>query len=227
MKLTNLQKGDLLFQLRSGGELEYAISRVFAGYNGMLLNHVAVYCGEGECGEGEYGEEKVVEATIPQVRCISPEHFLQRSVLDTSGRHCVVHARLLPEYQHLNEKAVEFILEQLDKPYDYHYMSKEKASREKGWYCSELILEAWRFANHGRFVFPQIPMGFRDMETNELLPYWVQHYNKAGKPIPEGEPGSHPALLSCSEKIDIISVIGQLPSRVNSLINQEPPLQIV
>ncbi|MCW7555345.1 YiiX/YebB-like N1pC/P60 family cysteine hydrolase [Endozoicomonas gorgoniicola] len=217
MKLTNLQKGDLLFQLRSGGELEYAISRVFAGYNGMLLNHVAVYC----------GEEKVVEATMPQVRCISPEQFLQHSVLDTSGRHCVVHARLLPEYQHLNEKAVEFILEQLDKPYDCHYMSKEKASREKSWYCSELILEAWRFANHGRFVFPQIPMGFRDMETNELLPYWVQHYNKARKPIPEGESGSHPALLSCSEKIDIISVMGQLPSRVNSLINQEPPLQIV
>ncbi|MET4692306.1 YiiX/YebB-like N1pC/P60 family cysteine hydrolase [Endozoicomonas lisbonensis] len=217
MKLTNLQKGDLLFQLRSGGELEYAISRVFAGYNGMLLNHVAVYCGEGKRGEG-----KVVEATMPQVRCISLEHFLQRSVLDTSGRHCVVHARLLPEYLHLNEKAVGFILDQLDKPYDCHYTSKEK-----GWYCSELILEAWRFANRGHFVFPQTPMGFRDMETHELLPYWVQHYNKARKPIPEGEPGSHPALLSCSEKIDILSVTGQLPSRLNSFGIIDSPVQVV
>ena len=216
MKLTNLQKGDLLFQLRSGGDLEYAISRVFAGYNGMLLNHVAVYCDEG----------KVVEATMPQVRCISPEQFLQHSVLDTSGRHCVVHARMLPEYQHLNEKAVEFILDQLNKPYDSHYMSKEKVSKEKGWYCSELVLEAWRFANHGRFVFPQTPMGFRDMETGELLPYWIQHYKQNGQPVPEGEPGSHPALLSCSEKIDILNVIGQLPFRLNPLGTVESPVRI-
>ena len=216
MKLTNLQKGDLLFQLRSGGDLEYAISRVFAGYNGMLLNHVAVYC-----GEEKYGEGKIVEATMPQVRCISPEQFLQHSVLDTSRRHCVVHARLLPEYQHLNEKAVEFILDQLNKPYDSHYTSKEK-----GWYCSELVLEAWRFANHGRFVFPQTPMGFRDMETGELLPYWIQHYKQNGQPVPEGEPESHPALLSCSEKIDILNVIGQLPFRLNPLGTVESPVRI-
>ena len=33
----DLQKGDLIFQLRTGGELEYVISRLFAGYNNMAL----------------------------------------------------------------------------------------------------------------------------------------------------------------------------------------------
>ena len=199
--LTDLQKGDLLFQLRSGGDLEYAISRVFAGYNGMLLNHVAVYCGNGF----------IVEAIMPQVRKIPLDHFLQRSVADTSGRHCVVHARLNQEYQHLTDKAVEFVLQQLDEPYDSQY-----SNNGKSWYCSELVLEAWRFANQGRFVFPQTPMGFRDMETGVLLPYWIEHFKAANKPVPEGEPGSHPALLSCSEKIDIIKIMGQLPARLNS-----------
>ena len=222
MKLTDLQKGDLLFQLRSGGELEYAISRVFAGYNGMLLNHVAIYCGDGQYGEEQLEEGQVIEAIMPQVCSVSLKHFLERSVVDTSGRYCVVHARLSPDYQHLTDSAVAFIQEQLDKPYDSQY-----SSRGKGWYCSELVLEGWRFANHGRFVFPQTPMGFRDMETGELLPYWVKHYKKSGRPVPEGEPGSHPALLSCSEKLEIINVLGQLPSRLDSLTILEPSLQIV
>ncbi|AMO54308.1 hypothetical protein GZ77_22285 [Endozoicomonas montiporae] len=216
MEMTNLKKGDLLFQLRSGGELEYAISRVFAGYNGMLLNHVAIYCGD------NHGQGQVVEATMPQVRCIDLKHFLERSVVDTSGRHCVVQARLLPEFQHLTDSAVEFVLKQLNKPYDSDYNG-----RCKGWYCSELVLEAWRQANHGRFVFPQTPMGFRDMETGKLLPYWIQHYKKTGQPIPEGKPGSHPALVSCSEKLEILNVIGQLPSRLESLSIFKPPLQTV
>ena len=204
--LTNLQKGDLLFQLRSGGELEYAISRVFAGYNGMLLNHVAVYCGDGDNGG------QVIEAIMPKVRSVSLEHFLQRSVMDTSGRHCVVHARLLPEFQHLAEKAVEFALRQLDEPYDSQYTNSGKS-----WYCSELVIEAWRFANDGRFVFPQTPMGFRDMATGELIPFWIEHFKASNRSVPEGEPGSHPALLSCSEKIEVIKTIGQLPARLNVL----------
>lgn len=212
--LNNLQKGDLLFQLRSGGELEYAISRVFAGYNGMLLNHVAIYCGN-DCGNGDDGDEdyggQVVEAIMPQVRSVTLEHFLQRSVVDTSGRYCVVHARLLPEFQHLTDKAVEFALEQLDEPYDSQYTNNGKS-----WYCSELVLEAWRFANDGRFVFPQTPMGFRDMATGELIPYWIEHFKASNRSVPEGESGSHPALLSCSEKIEVIKTIGQLPARLNT-----------
>ena len=200
MLLDNLQKGDLLFQLRTGGELEYVISRLFAGYNNMALNHVGIYCGNGE----------LVEAIMPQVKTTAVDHFIQRSVADTQNRPCVLQARLIPEYAHLTDAAVTFARELINEPYDNQYCDKRK-----GWYCSELVLEAFRYANDGCFVFPQTPMGFRDLETGELFPYWAKLYQKAGKPVPEGEPGSHPALLSRSEKLDVINISGQLPARQN------------
>lgn len=196
--LNDLQKGDLLFQLRTGGELEYAISRLFAGYDNMALNHVAIYCGNGQ----------VTEAIMPRVKATTVDHFIQRSAKDTKNRPCVIQARLKPEFQHLVNDAVAFVRNQESLPYDNQY-----SGRRQAWYCSELILEAFRHANDGCFVFPQTPMGFRDVETGELFPYWVRLYQQAGKPIPEGEPGSHPALLSCSEKLDVIEIMGQMPAR--------------
>ena len=196
----DLKKGDLLFQLRKGGELEYVISRLFTGYNNMALNHVAIYC----------GDDQVVEAIMPMVKTTTVEHFVQRAAKDTQNRPCVIQARLQPEFQHLVDVAVDFVRDQERQPYDNQY-----SGRKQGWYCSELILEAFRHANDGRFVFPQTPMGFRDLETGELFPYWARLYQQAGKSIPEGEPGSHPALLSCSEKLDVIEIMGQMPAKQN------------
>ena len=39
----DLLPGDLIFQLRSGGEAEWVISRLFAGRDGAAINHVALY----------------------------------------------------------------------------------------------------------------------------------------------------------------------------------------
>ena len=198
MKVTGLQKGDLLFQLRTGGELEWIISRIFAGHNGMALNHVAI------CS----GPDELIEAIMPEVRKTPVREFTSRSVVDGAGNPCLVQARLLPEYSHLIPAALSFSEQQLEQPYDSAY-----DSRKTSWYCSKLIIDAFRDANNGDFLFPETPMGFRDMETGELFSYWVDHYRKLGKPVPEGLPGSHPALLSRSGFLEIVRVFGQLPAR--------------
>ncbi|WOG28048.1 YiiX/YebB-like N1pC/P60 family cysteine hydrolase [Endozoicomonas sp. 8E] len=206
ISIPELQKGDLLFQLRKGGELEWVISRLFAGYNGMALNHVAIAREDGE----------LVEAVMPKVQTISLNQFIDKSVCDGLGRPCILLARLKSPWLALVDKALAFADEQLHSPYNRNFSPEGHARSDisdRAWYCSALILEAFRSANKGESVFPETPMGFRDLETGELFPYWIDFYKKMGQPIPEGEPGSHPALLSCSDKLEVVRVVGQLPAR--------------
>ncbi|WP_161787447.1 YiiX/YebB-like N1pC/P60 family cysteine hydrolase [Endozoicomonas numazuensis] len=206
MPVLDLQKGDLLFQLRKGGELEWIISRLFAGYNGMALNHVAIAT----------GREELVEAVMPKVQKIALTQFIDKSVCDGLGRPCILVARLKSPWQSLVDDALAFTDDQLHIRYNSDFSPDSQAHsdiRSRAWYCSALVLEAFRKANEGEPIFPETPMGFRDLETGEIFPYWTEFYQKMGQPVPEGQPGSHPALLSCSDKLDVIRVMGQLPAR--------------
>lgn len=198
----DLLPGDLLFQLRAGGEAEWVISRLFAGRNGIAINHVALYDGDG----------MVIEAVMPQVKKTSLDEFIGSSVLDNHGRPCVLVCRLGTVYSSLIPSVLEFAEQQLAIPYDPHYRQSQD-DHKKSWYCSELIIHAFRCANGGEFVFEETPMNFRDIETGELMPFWVDHYKVVGQDIPEGLPGSHPALLSCSDKLVSINIMGALPAR--------------
>ena len=213
----DLQKGDLLFQLCTGGEVEWIISRLFAGYNGMALNHVGMYL----------GDNQLIESIMPRVWQNSLDNFLRRSVLDGNRRPCVMVARVAPEYQHLIDAAVDFAQQQLQQPYNPEYLpARTNLSKQRSWYCSALILEAFRAANNDTPIFPETPMGFRDLETGELFPYWIELYQRIGQPVPEGEPGSHPALLSCSDKLQTIHILGQLPARQSSWTNMDRGTQL-
>ncbi len=204
----DLLPGDLLFQLRCGGEAEWVISRLFAGRNGMAINHVAIYDGDGQ----------VVEAVMPEVRKTSMDEFVQNSVLDNHGRPCVLVCRVLADHVRLVAQALTFAEDAVAHTYDHHYSNSKHS-----WYCSELIIDAFRHANGGEFLFEETPMSFRDMDSGELIPFWVDHYRLIGQPVPEGEPGSHPALLSCSDDIRTIKVMGMLPVKgISTWLNQEP-----
>ena len=190
--------GDLLFQLRSGGEAEWVISRLFAGRDGIAINHVGLYDGDGQ----------VIEAVMPEVRKTSMDVFIENSVRDNHGNPCLLIARVQSEYAELIPLALEFAESTLATPYDAHY-----GTGKKSWYCSELIIDAFRHANKGKFLFHETPMGFRDMESGELMPYWIAHYKAIDQEIPEGLPGSHPALLSRSDKIIPVNLVGALPAK--------------
>lgn len=187
-----------MFQLRSGGEAEWVISRLFAGRGGKAINHVGIYDGDGQ----------VIEAVMPEVRKSDMDDFINRSVRDNHGNPCVLVCRVKPQFSALVSGALEFAEEVLDHPYDAHYTSGKKS-----WYCSELVVDAFKSANKGQFLFEETPMSFKDMESGETMPFWVRHYESINQDIPEGQPGSHPALLSCSDKISVVNILGALPAR--------------
>ncbi len=45
------------------------------------------------------------------------------------------------------------------------------------------------------------PMTFKDPETGEFLPTWIEYYEKLGVEIPEGQPGCNPNGLASSDKL--------------------------
>ena len=194
----DLLPGDLLFQLRSGGEAEWVISRLFAGRDGKAINHVAIYDGDGQ----------VIEAVMPEVKKSSMDDFINRSVRDNHGNPCILVCRVKAEYSGLLSKVLEFAEDIVEHPYDPHYTSGKKS-----WYCSELIVDAFKAANNGQFLFEETPMSFRDMDSGKIMPFWVQHYDSVNQAIPEGQPGSHPALLSCSDELVVVNIMGALPAR--------------
>ena len=195
----DLLPGDLLFQLRAGGEEEFAISRLFPGRDGVAINHVAIYDGDG----------MVIEAVSPGVQKTMTEDFISRSVLDNHGRPCVLVCRLKSVYSSLIPDALEFA-EQVLASCHSHCASSQSESL-KSWYCSELIVHAFRHANEGYFLF-ETPMNPFDMETGELLP------KESGHALPQGLPGSHPALLSSSERLLCVNVMGALPARAGQRV---------
>ncbi len=82
---------------------------------------------------------------------------------------------------------------------------------EDAYYCSELVVDAFKYANGGNEFFPEEPMSFIDMNTGEVHEYWIRYYNKyLGMELPVGEPGSSPGHISLSPKIKIVHRYGFL-----------------
>ena len=192
-----LQPGDLLFQLCKGGDVEWTISRLFEGIHGQAINHVAIYI----------GDQQVVEATAPSVQKVSLDTFLKKSVVGLNALPCLTIGRLIAQCTLLIPSAIEFAENCIAHPYNATY------GNNQGWYCSQLVVEAFKYANGDQVVFEETPMSFRDPETGELFPYWINYYKQLGMSIPEGKPGSHPALLSRSDKLEIITTLGSMPQR--------------
>ena len=86
----------------------------------------------------------------------------------------------------------------------------------KTWYCSSLVMDAWHYA-HSRLkrsadneetFFQETPLEFRNPATGSVMEYWKQYYRERGMDVPQGLPGSHPALLSRSETLQVVGSFG-------------------
>ena len=191
----DLLPGDLLFQLRRGGEIELVTSRLFAGRDGMAVNYVAIYEGDG----------MVIEAMTPQVQKTSLDEFIGLAVRDNHSHPCVFVCRLEAEYSAVVPKALEFVQQQIAPCRS----GMNDEARQKSWYCSELIVQAFR--HNGEPLFEQTPTSFHGKETGVLTSLLGQRHQEVGKEPAEGL--SHPALLSRSEKLVTVNVLGSLPAR--------------
>ncbi|MEG2267681.1 MAG: YiiX/YebB-like N1pC/P60 family cysteine hydrolase [Acinetobacter sp.] len=174
-----------------------AIEDVKPGINGARITHVGIFI-------IVEGVAYVIEAFPPEVR-LTPINIYLKRALDDQLRPRICIGRLKPILRHLIPFALQESLRLRGLPYDQVYLTGENA-----YYCSELVVDAFKLANGGIEVFPEELMSFSDPNTGEVLEYWQRYYAYFGRPVPEGELGSHPASLSTSDKIDIIARMGVL-----------------
>ncbi|ETN72321.1 betaine-aldehyde dehydrogenase family protein [Necator americanus] len=68
----------------------------------------------------------------------------------------------------------------------------------ESYYCSQLVTEAY----HGEIEFPEHKLNFKD-ENGEILEYWKEYYETRGRPVPQDEPGSHPASIRRAPELEM------------------------
>lgn len=185
----NFESGDLIFQNLDCGDMCDAIEQVTEGYAGNKFSHVGLVNRMGKT-------ITVIEAVGVGVRMIPLDSFLKR----TNNKMYV--GRVKKQYTRFIKKAVTFSVKQIGKSYDDAFIYDNGK-----YYCSELIYDAFQYANHNKPFFRLEPMTFKKPGSTEYFPVWVDYYKKLGVAIPEGKPGCNPGGLSRSDKIEIVGEI--------------------
>ncbi len=192
-----LQEGDLLFtavnttpsQSRPDRLLSDAIASVTQGFDRLDITHVAI-------AHRKDGEWYALEATTQHGVWLNPiDNFIRNTDKTPAGRPMILIGRLknLGNITVCIDKALTYI----GRPYDDIYSPTDSCI-----YCSELVQLSY-IDGSGHHIFGCEPMSFHDT-SGRVTSFWTDYYRKRGLPVPEGEPGTNPAALSRSEKIDIV-----------------------
>jgi hypothetical protein len=187
----DLRAGDLIFQDLDCGALCEAIEKVTEGAGGKDFSHLGLVVASGDT-------LAVVEAIGSAVQLTGIQKFIQRSKTP-DGKLKIVVARLKPRWQHIATGATVAAKGMIGVPYDDTFLPDNSRL-----YCSEMIALAFQGANQGEPFFIQTPMTFKDPDTGQFFPTWVEYYQKLGMPIPEGLPGCNPGGLSMDRKLELI-----------------------
>lgn len=185
------QNGDLIFQEGCDGDMNQAIKAATRSITDYQFTHVGIVWAK------DQQHLMVIEATQPIVK-ITPLH----DYLYPPHKSCTPHAvvgRLKPAYQSLIPQAITQARAKVGKGYDNAFDINNDQ-----YYCSELIYQIFKEANHGIEVFPLAPMTFKSKQTGTFPTYWINHFRQLDIPIPEGQPGNNPGDLSRSELLDIV-----------------------
>ena len=188
----HFKNGDLLFQDLDCGPLCNAIESVTLCYKGMPLSHIAIV-------EIVNGNIHVIEAIGSNVHKTPIDIFLKRSV-DTNGIPKIIVGKLKPAYKNLLPKAILFCNKQIGKKYDDMFLPNNDK-----YYCSELLYNAFKYANKGKVFFALQPMTFKDKITHQYFPVWIDYFAALKIDIPEGIEGCNPASIANDVKILIVN----------------------
>lgn len=190
-----VQYGDFLFQDSDCGAFCDAIEKVTEGYQGANLSHVGMVI------LSDAGPQ-VIEATTNGVVMTDLKTFLSRSY-DKNGNSKVIVGRVNEIHSTLIPDAVQYAQSLLGKKYDHVFDINNDT-----YYCSELVYEAFKYANAGEALFQLSPMTFIDPDTKETFGIWSNYYRELGKSIPEGQLGLNPGGISKSTEIKIVHMYG-------------------
>ncbi|OSZ79534.1 hypothetical protein CAP35_15170 [Chitinophagaceae bacterium IBVUCB1] len=185
----DLQTGDLLFQNLDCGPLCDAIETVTHGYKGISFSHIGLVI---KRNDSLY----VLEAIGKDVHTTPLPIFVKRST------HRVYIGRVRSKYRYMVNDAVAYANTKAGIAYDDVFLYDNDK-----YYCSELIYDAFKYANSGKPFFALQPMTFCKPDTRTFFPAWEAYYKDLGVPVPEGKPGINPGGISSSRKIKIIGCL--------------------
>lgn len=177
-----LRAGDMLFQDLDCGPLCDAIEAVTQSYGGRHFSHIGLVS---VVGDSLY----VIEAIGADV------HRTPLAVFAARNNNEILVGRVKKQYRKLAQKAVLFAEQKLKTPYDDEFLYDNGK-----YYCSELLYDAFKEANGGKDFFVLQPMTFKQPNTHQFFPVWVDYYTKLNRPIPEAALGINPGGISRSGK---------------------------
>lgn len=183
---TELWSGDLLFININCGSMCDAINAVTNGYKNNDFNHMGLVVATAK------NEYYVYEAIGTAVVKTPLKDFLAYT------KNPVYIGRLKKKYRYFSAKATEFCESQLGVPYDDDFLYDNGK-----YYCSELIYDAFKFANNNKPFFKLFPMTYKEPKSDNFFPVWTEHFAKRGIEIPEGKPGCNPGGMSLDRKIKL------------------------
>ena len=189
--LAQYQEGDLLFQDCDCGAMCDAIESVTFARNNARFSHIAIVV------KDENEQLQALEANVNGVVMVPVEQFVYR-YKTREGNPTIAIGRLDDKYNDLIPKAVSFVKSKLGIPYDTVFLLNNKM-----YYCSELIYEAFRFANQNKDFFKLYPMTFKDIKTKKFHPEFEAYYQRMQIPIPEGKMGLNPGSISRDIRLKI------------------------
>ena len=183
-----LKTGDLLFCSSTSGELSKAIDQATQTGKETHFDHVGII--------------EIQDDTV-WVLHAAPKKGVCRETIGqflTSEKEKVTATtyRLKEKYSKAIPTAIQKAHSLLGQPYNYTYIIKDQ-----GYYCSEYIYELFAADS----IFTLNPMTFKNPRTGQFLSGWVDHYQKLGIPIPEGEPGCNPNGMAASEKLEMVGEV--------------------
>lgn len=182
-----IKSGDLVFVDDTSSNLSKAINDVTKKEGNSNYTHVGI------C---------VLENNEVFVYHADPQKNVVKEPLTTflnDRKKATVHLYRMDEISKNQLKNGFAIAEKMiGKSYDYAYRNDNDKI-----YCSELIYEMFKQDT----VFKMNPMTFKDIKTGEFHKNWIEHYQKLGVEIPEGELGCNPNDMSKNRNLRFLKTI--------------------
>jgi len=138
----------------------------------------------------------IIEAIGKDVHLSPLKDFLARS----KSPHYT--GRLKSAYQKDIPAAISFAMKQMGVKYDSRFLYNNGM-----YYCSELIYDAFKYANNGKAFFKLYPMTYKEPGSGEYFPVWKAYFEQLNMEVPEGKPGCNPGGISLSDKIDMTGTL--------------------
>lgn len=185
IKINTLHSGDLIFQSLDCGSLCAAIEAVTPGFKGHHFSHVGIIY-------KHKNRLMVIEAIGKEVHLSPLSKVIKRSPLTSFI------GRLKGKDTLMIDSMLHFALRQIGVPYDDAFLYDNGK-----YYCSELVFDAFKYANRGIPFFKMQPMTFKIPGSSKTFKVWEHYFKSRNQPIPEGKPGCNPGSIITSKKINV------------------------